>query len=75
LARALHWRRSIVAFSPLAFPKRCGCCGAEYVKGAWSRLRLVGYMHDEGNVVLELRECRCHSALALCLERTAMAAS
>lgn len=45
------------------FSKPCGC-GLVHDHAAWSALPYVGDMHDE-DVVLELRNCRCGSTLAI----------
>lgn len=47
-----------------AWPKRC-LCGASYDENAWKGLRLVGRMDDGDGGELELRDCRCHSTLAI----------
>ena len=44
--------------------KTCGCCGATSDAAAWSRIRLVGYIRDEG-LVLELRQCPCLSSIGV----------
>lgn len=44
--------------------KRCGC-GREYSREDWDALRFVGYQRPPGAKVLELRECHCHSTIAI----------
>lgn len=50
----------------LSVVKRCACCGNEYDRSWWDTLPLVGYQTGETEAtVLELRNSRCGSTLAL----------
>lgn len=47
-------------------PYKSCACGAAYSLQDWAALRLVGYQKiKEGEPVLEMRECRCGSTLAV----------
>lgn len=46
------------------FPKRCSC-GAEYVNPEqWGQLDYVG-LQDDGEEVIELRNCTCRSTIGV----------
>lgn len=45
------------------FPKRCGC-GAQHDRKSWEQLPLVGEADYDGER-LQLRNCQCHSTLAI----------
>lgn len=46
------------------FPKRCAC-GRTYDAETWKALRYVGAMPDGAGGALELRDCVCHSTIAI----------
>lgn len=55
--------------------KTCGCCGRQYDRSWWDILPLVGYVgaaSGEDSQVLELRNCKCESTLALEITREEM---
>ena len=45
------------------FPKACGC-GLIYSREAWGKLEYLG-PQDDGEALLELRNCTCGSTLAV----------
>lgn len=49
--------------------KPCTKCSRAYTRAEWEALPLVGYgdAFDEGDRRLELRNCPCHSTIAVCL--------
>ena len=53
---------------PQTWPKLCSC-GVEYSREAFAALPLCG-RQDDGVDFLELRNCPCHSTIAIVLERT-----
>jgi hypothetical protein len=63
IARATLARAALRASSPV---KHCGC-GATHDREAWRSLPLAGIMVD-GDELLELRNCRCGSTIALPLQ-------
>jgi hypothetical protein len=48
--------------------KRCAC-GATYTRKQWRDLPRVGEQYGNGNAVLELRNCKCGSTLAVEITR------
>jgi len=55
---------------PDPFPKRCAC-GASYTAEQWQQLRERGHQPD-GDQVLEYRDCRCGSTIAVVAMRRAV---
>ena len=58
----------------MAIVKRCGC-GREYDRSWWDLLQLVGYfgpVSPDDSHVVELRNCRCESTLAIEIPRAEM---
>lgn len=50
-----------------SFPKSCAC-GRQHSASEWARLPYCGE-HDDGEIVLELRNCACGSTIAVEVER------
>jgi hypothetical protein len=50
-------------------PKYCRCGRAYSMLDTWRALPLVGYMPDEDETDLELRNCPCGSTIAIVVER------
>lgn len=48
------------------FPKICTCCGKSHDAAAWKALEFVGTWGDSVET-LELRNCQCHSTIAVVL--------
>lgn len=48
--------------------KVCSCCGMTHTAEQWDALPLVGVQRYPWGEVHELRNCACHSTLALVLE-------
>ncbi len=57
------------ASPPSAWPKRCPSCGAALSQTAWESLALVGAQDDGAGGLLELRNHRCGSTIAVVVER------
>ncbi|MBX3196792.1 MAG: hypothetical protein KF894_01445 [Labilithrix sp.] len=54
---------------PSAWPKRCPSCRAALSQTAWESLALVGAQEDGAGGLLELRNHRCGSTIAIVIER------
>ena len=54
----------------MTFPKTCTYCGAVLSKEEWLKLRLIGRQSDERDPpeVIELRNCKCVTTLAMPVE-------
>jgi hypothetical protein len=46
------------------FTKECGC-GRFHTAEQWNALRLIGYQPAGERMLLELRDCLCHSTIAI----------
>ncbi len=45
--------------------KQCACCRRDYTLEEWNALSFLGAMDDDDCGWLELRDCGCHSTVAL----------
>lgn len=54
---------------PSAWPKRCPSCTAALSQTVWESLALVGTQEDGAGGLLELRNHRCGSTIAIVIER------
>lgn len=63
--------RSLVVCAPTERPVKACACGLQYSLEAWERLELLAARWDAGNDgidVLQLRNCRCGSSIAVPVE-------
>lgn len=51
------------------WPKKCPCCPRSYTRETWTVLPFVGEKAlDDGEPVLQYRNCSCGSTLAIVVE-------